>query len=160
MSLSPIPVCLLRGRAGGPRVTGMPEMFHTLTGSPCVANPLYTQQHTQEHTNAHGENRSATQDKCVSAIYVHIVAVQVCSGSYAHTQSEEHTHTHTHKGWPGVIPPAHGWWQEQLRLQRQTDEIFITISSNFHPHLQDNLWPACQPWRDNMLDMKRSVPAA
>lgn len=73
--------------------------------------------------------------------------------------SKEHIHTHTHICWPGVIPPARGWWQEQLRPLRQTDEIFITISSNFHPHLQDNLWPACQPWRDNMLATKWSVPA-
>lgn len=69
-----------------------------------------------------------------------------------------HIHTHTRESWPSAIPPAHGCWQEQLRSLRQTDEIFITISSNFLRHLQDNLWPACQPWRDNMLNMKWSFP--
>lgn len=91
VSLSPLPVSLLRGRARGPRVTGMPDMFHTLTGRPYLANPLYTLANTQIHTLTNGEyiHLRAGTLKLFTCVYLPTHKYKVkCAPIYIHTKAD------------------------------------------------------------------------
>lgn len=92
VSLSPFPVSLLRGRAGGPRVTGMPEMFYTLTGRPYLASPpTHTGRATHKYTQGQMQ-RYSTQD--LHAWVLHIRAHCSCSHVFTHLRTCTKWRTH------------------------------------------------------------------